>query len=320
MKIHRSFRPLSKPYSGLAVGIGNFDGVHLGHRKIIRECRIAAGEEGTVGVITFPSHTRSLVEGREEKLLLTIRDRLGLLEKAGVDAVWLVEFTRRLAGMPPEDFAAKVLGDALRVRTVTVGRGYRFGRAGRGTVAVLAATGRRHGFRVREVPAVRRGGVRVSSSAIRRAVVAGEMDKAAALLGYPYFLSGTVRAGRGRGAGLGYPTANFRPEQLRPAPGVYAAWIVLDRRPRPGLLYLGEAPTFPPTRRPYPAEAHIFGWEGNLYGARIKVWLKKKLREDIKFDNIACLLERIRADENAARGLLKKAPSGNLPADSRRRK
>lgn len=310
MKTHRFLRSLRRPYPGLTVGIGNYDGVHLGHRRVLRKLRALAGEKGTVGVITFTPHTRSLVSGREESLLLAVGDRLRRLEKEGVDVCWLVGFNRRLAGMSPRRFVEEVLVDDLKIKAIAVGAGYRFGRGARGDVRLLGRLGRELGFAVKEVPWARSGGRRISSSEIRRAVRSGDLRRAEKMLGSPYCLTGRVIKGEGRGSALGYPTANFQPDQLVPAPGVYAAWIGFGGAVRPGLLYLGSAPTFASGRGRPLAEAYVFGWKESLYGRRINVCLNKRLRKDIKFKNVESLLARIREDEKAARRILKSFPAG----------
>ncbi|MCX6349665.1 MAG: riboflavin biosynthesis protein RibF [Candidatus Aureabacteria bacterium] len=301
MKIYHAISPRS-PRPPLIVGIGAFDGVHRGHRAVLAAVRRLAGAKGRAGVITFGAHPRRVVGAGGGESLTTLAQRRELFRAAGIDVCWLLEFDRRFSLLSPEAFVRGALERKLRVAGVCVGEGFRFGRGREGTVASLRRMGADFGFRVREVPAVRVDGRRVSSTRIRSLLARGDVRAAAKNLGRDYVLTGTVGAGARRGRSLGYPTANFIPEQMSPRPGVYAVSISVGRLRRPGMLYLG--------RRPTPAgnwsgelgaEANLFGFTGNLYGRRIKVFLKNRLRSDIKFKTMAALLRQIRRDEIRAR-------------------
>lgn len=304
MKICTSFRRF---FPHLVVGIGNFDGFHRGHHRIIEGIKRMAGPKGTPGIITFRDHTR-LTEPREPGMLLTtVRQRLNYFREAGIAVCWLCDFNESFAGQPPRDFVVQMLVGRLGIEGICVGAGFHFGRDRRGTVALLERLGREFGFRVREVPTVRVGGREVRSSVIRKYVRDGDLARATELLGHEYCLTGRVIRGHGRGKTLGYPTANFNPEQLLPAHGVYAARIRVGDLDRPGMLYVGSSPTFPSDgRQEVIAEAYIFDWIGALGGRRIKVYLKKRLREDITFPNAGALSRQIRKDEERARRLYKK--------------
>ena len=308
MKLFTSFRKTSlRP----VVGIGNFDGCHLGHRRILAAVLETAGPEGTGGVITFRNHTRLASPGKGSRLLSTTRQRLDFFREIGLGACWLVDFNRALSSLEPDEFIDRILVEKLGVRGICVGEGFRFGAGRTGSVELLRKRGAKRGFLVRQIPSVRVGGREVRSSLIREEVTAGRLGKANRMLGHPYCLTGRVMKGRGRGRKLGYPTANFFPEQLLPASGVYAARVGAGFEPRPGLLYLGRRPTYPSSRPPpLIAEAHIFDWSGGLGRRRLKVYLLKRLREDITFKNEEELASRIEKDERRARLLLGRPRAG----------
>lgn len=302
MKVCRFISP-RKPRSPLVVGIGTFDGVHRGHRAVLAAVRRLAGPSGLAGVIAFlaPPLRRAGAAARER--LTTPAQRLRIFREAGMDICWLLDFDRRISRLSPDEFIRRELVGKLRVAGVCVGEGFRFGRGRSGTVALLRRRGESLGFRVREVPAVRVAGRRVSSTRIRRLLSAGDVAAAARCLGRAHLLTGRVVGGRREGRKLGFPTANFIPEQMLPRPGVYAARIETGRIRRRGMFYFGRRPTIAGGwSGAASAEAHLFGFAGNLYGRRIKVFLIGRLRSDIRFKTMAALLRQIRRDAARARG------------------
>ena len=307
MRVYTTFDEPKRRRAALVVGIGNFDGVHRGHVRIIELVRRRAGAAGTAGLITFSPHPRTVVKGEGEAVLTTLRQRLKLFRELGIEACWVVPFDRKLARQDPGRFAAGVLRDRLGVKEICVGEGYRFGRDRSGDVRRLVVLGEELGFTVNEVAAVRDRGVRVSSSAIRKLIGAGEVAAAARLLGRDYSLTGIVVRGEKLAERWGYPTANFAPEQQPPACGVYAARIAVRDILRDGVVYVGRRPTlFGERPRPLLAEAHIFDWEGSLYRRRIKVFLKKRVRGDITFNDLQSLFARVTIDVERARAMLGK--------------
>ena len=284
------------------VGIGNFDGVHRGHQRIIEAIKEEAGPRGTTGIITFRRHTRLPGVERERDLLTTIRQRLNYFQDEGISSCWTCDFNEEFADQSPGDFIIQTLVGRLRIAGVCVGAGFRFGKDRRGNVALLKELSMNYNFRVSEVPTVRVGGREVRSSVIREEIKNGNLEDAIKLLGHDYCLTGQIIRGRGRGKSLGYPTANFHPEQLLPAPGVYASRINAGFGERSGMVYIGTRPTFShPGDRGVIAEAYIFDWSGNLEGKIIKVSLKKKLREDITFNHPGDLSVQIKKDEEETR-------------------
>jgi riboflavin kinase/FMN adenylyltransferase len=261
------------------VAIGSFDGVHRGHQRVL-DVAAAAGE--TTTVVTFWPHPR-LVLGNEVELLSTLDRRLQLLESAGVDEVLVVDFTPDVAALSPEDFADEVLR-RIGTTTVVVGENFRFGRAAAGDPALLGELG----FDVRPVPLVDG----VSSSRIRALLREGDVIQAAALLGRPAELDGTVVLGDQRGGTLGYPTANLAtiPELLVPAYGIYAG----AARGHRAAISIGVNPHYGGAERRI--EPHLLDFDGDLYGQRLVVELWRRLRDERAFDSEADLVAQIARD------------------------
>jgi riboflavin kinase / FMN adenylyltransferase len=267
-----------------AVAIGTFDGVHRGHRAVIE----AAKESGLRStVVTFEPHPR-LVLGYEVQLLSTFERRVELIEEIGPDEVLVVEFTLELSRLEPEEFASRVLEPA-GTRIVYAGEDFRFGAGRRGDVALL----RRLGFEVRPVTLVEG----VSSSLVRELAAAGDVAGAAALLGRPFELEGTVVYGDQRGGTLGFPTANLSPDPhlLVPAHGIYAGSVGRNR----AAVSVGVNPHYGGTERRI--EAFLLDFEGDLYGTRLRLELWERLREERAFANEEELVEQIARDVEATR-------------------
>jgi riboflavin kinase/FMN adenylyltransferase len=267
-----------------AAAIGTFDGVHLGHRRVIDAAR-AAGLR--TAVVTFDPHPRTVFGGRVE-LLVPLQRRIELLEAAGVDDVLVLRFDERLARLTPDEFAGQVLR-AAGIEVVTAGDGFRFGRGRSGDLDTLAGLG----FDVRHVPLVES----ISSSHIRKLLETGDVANAARLLGRPAEVEGIVVHGDHRGRLLGFPTANLRtpPDVLVPKLGIYAG-ETLGRR---SAISIGTNPTYGGTERR--AEAHLLDFDGDLYGQRLVVELWEHLRDEARFESEAALVEAIRADCEDAR-------------------
>jgi len=266
------------------VAIGTFDGVHRGHLRVIDAAR-KAGLRTTV--VTFDPHPRAVL-GREVELLATLERRLELLEAAGVDDVLVLRFDERLADLSADEFAERILR-AIGAETVAAGETFRFGRGREGDLELLG----RLGFDVRAVPLVEN----VSSSRIRQLVHAGELARAAGLLGRPPEVEGIVVRGDGRGRELGFPTANLDvPEGLLvPPDGVYAGWT----RDRQAAVSIGTNPHFDGVERR--VEAHLLDFDGDLYGERMLVELWAPLRDQRRFDSLEELVTAIGDDVEQTR-------------------
>ena len=289
--------PRELPAAERAVAIGTFDGVHRGHRAVIEAVQ---GSDLRSAVITFHPHPRSVL-GYEVQLLSTLERRLELIGAAGPDDVLVVDFTPELSRLEPEEFVSRVL-TPLRTRVVVAGEGFRFGRKRRGDVELL----RRLGLEVRSVPLVEG----VSSSRVRELLRAGEIEAAAALLGRPPELDGTVVAGDQRGGSLGFPTANLDAERdlLVPPYGIYAGSARVLQPTADGVTHgvtyraavsIGVNPHYGGVERRI--EAYLLDFEGYLYGRRLRLELWQRLREERAFGSEAELVEQIARDVAAAR-------------------
>jgi riboflavin kinase / FMN adenylyltransferase len=273
-----------------AVAIGTFDGVHLGHRAVIRAA-VDAGLHATV--VTFHPHPRTAF-GNRVALLSTLERRLELLAGCGIEDVLVVEFTPELAAVSPEDFARDYLA-GIGAEVVVAGTGFRFGRERAGDCDLLRALG----FDAREVPLVEG----ISSTRIRLLAEAGEIEGAAQLLGRPLEIDGTVVSGDHRGGTLGFPTANLRvdPDMLVPEYGIYAG-AVGDKR---AAISIGVNPHYGGTERRI--EAYLLDWTGDLYGDRLVVELWRRLREERAFASEAELVDQIARDVDETRSALRPA-------------
>jgi riboflavin kinase/FMN adenylyltransferase len=301
----------SPRFSRSTVAVGNFDGVHRGHQELVRVAIAGARELGGPAVVlTFDPHpARVLHPERAPVSLLTLDQKVEKLAALGVDRLALLRFDAALAAMEPEEFAESALARALDARVVVVGSHFRFGRARKGDLAALRAAGESLGFRVKAVAAIREGERPVSSSWVRDALASGDVRLAAALLGGDYAVDGLVVRGAGRGRGLGIPTANLDVEnELLPGEGVYAG-LVLDRDEKTPLAYcvanVGRRPTFGAPG--IVVEAHLLDFEGDLYGRRLRLAFKARLREERRFPDARALVAQIRDDVARARAILEKA-------------
>ena len=298
---HGSLQPAR---SRCALTIGNFDGVHRGHRALIGRVTARARELSVPScVLTFEPHPREFFAGERAPARLTrLRDKLELLAAAGVDRTHIARFDARFASLPAERFVREVLVAALGVRWLLVGRDFRFGERRSGDFAALQAAGERHGFELEAMPDVVVGAGRVSSSAIRAALAAGDFALAERLLGHPYTLSGRVAHGRKLGRELGFPTANIVLRRPPPLSGIY----VVDAGPfGPGVASVGLRPTVNPVEVPL-LEVHLFRETRELYGEHLKVRFLKKLRDEKKYDDLASLRDAIAQDAAQAKEYLEK--------------
>lgn len=287
------------------VSIGNFDGVHLGHQRILEAAVSRARELGVraVAMIFDPHPTRVLDPSTAPRLLTTLRQRLQLLEQTGTDTTVVVPFDDHVAAMGAETFAESVLGRRLHVRQVFVGEGFRFGSDRKGTVELLGAVGRELGFEVHGVPAVTSNGEVVSSTLIRRAVAHGRVARAGELLGRPFFVDGRVFQGERFGRQLGFPTLNIAVEnELHPAHGVYVTGVVI---PSFGKMFhsvtnIGVRPTMY-EEYSTTVESHLLDFSANVYEERLRLVFFERLRDEMLFDSPVHLVGQIQRDVDATR-------------------
>jgi riboflavin kinase/FMN adenylyltransferase len=291
-----------------AVTIGTFDGVHLGHQTLLKKTLETASARGLGAVaLTWDRHPAMTLRPEVAPPLLTSTERrLELLAQGGVE-VAVLPFDIVLSHLSPEDFAAEILAGRLNARAVIVGRGWRFGHRARGDVATLQELGTRLDFEVLPEPLTEARGGPVSSTRIRAAVAAGDMDEARGLLGRRWDFDGTVIHGDKRGAGLGYPTANLLldPALARPARGIYAGRAQRNGSTHPAAVSVGVNPQFggEPGRSPVRIEAYLLDFEGDLYGEVLRVELHAKLRDERAFDSVEQLVRQMALDVEATRAL-----------------
>ncbi|NQU40560.1 MAG: riboflavin biosynthesis protein RibF [Lentisphaerae bacterium] len=289
--------------SPIVLAAGFFDGLHLGHLKVIERSRAAAEKlGGKVWVLTFDQHPmRVLGHHKAPRLLTSTPHRLELLRRLGVEGCLLLSFTRRFAATPPEDFVRQLKRSIPRLADMHVGCNWHFGKNGRGDVALLRQLGRELDFSVSATTPVLRGGEPVSSTRVRAAVAAGDLDGAAVLLGRRFSILGTVKRGHGIGRQLGFPTANLDPHnEVLPPPGIYVVEATIGRTRYPAALYYGHRSTFndnPDKQREL--ELHVPGLSANLYGKDIEVDLVKRLRGERRFGSIEALKRQIAKDIEA---------------------
>ena len=300
--------PRPAPWRQAVVAIGNFDGVHRGHLKILdRVCRRAEDRGGTPLVLTFDPHPPRVIRpDRAPALLMTAEQRLAALQRAGVAGAAVVTFTEGLARWPPEQFVEEVLVDWLRVAEVWVGGNFLFGRDRTGNVTLLRALGQSHGFRVEKIDAVRYKDFVVSSTRVRRLVAEGRVDEAGALLGHHYVVEGDVVPGDGRGREIGFPTANLATEnELLPPHGVYATVMDIGGRLQAAVTNIGVRPTFGEGLRPT-VETHLLDVSADVYGARARLAFVQRLRDERPFPGVEALRTQIAADSVAASDLFRR--------------
>ncbi|HVD93518.1 MAG TPA: bifunctional riboflavin kinase/FAD synthetase [Vicinamibacterales bacterium] len=287
------------------LALGNFDGLHRGHAKIIDRVRRRAGERGgTPAAMTFDPHPPRVVRpDKAPPLLMTTEQRLEALGRAGMQGVAVVRFTHEMSQWDPEMFVKTVLVDWLRVVEVWVGANFLFGHDRAGNFTVLRALGSRYGFRAEKIDPVRYKDFVVSSTRIRRLLAEGRVDEAGALLGHHYFIDGTVVHGAARGREIGFPTANLdTPNELLPPLGVYATTAAVNGIEHPSVTNIGMRPTFGDVDR-VQVETHLLDASRDLYGARVRLSFVQRLRDERAFADVDALRAQIDADCRAARRL-----------------
>lgn len=286
--------------------IGIFDGVHLGHKAIIKSAvRRAKTIKGKSVVITFHPHPLKVL--RPDKLLpllMSTAHRLRLIGELGVDDCLLLKFNKRFSNFQPRDFVKKILVDKLRVNEVYIGSDFIFGKNGVGNAVLLKKFGRCYGFKVKIMPMIKIKNRVVSSTTIRNLIMKGRLNEAAQLLGRRVTVFGTVIKGARRGKSLGYPTANIDPHhEAIPPSGVYAVWVRLRNRTYGGALYIGTRPTFAETEPVI--EVYIFNFRKLIYGEDVEIIFIKRLRGDKKFSSQQKLIKQINMDNINVRRILK---------------
>jgi riboflavin kinase / FMN adenylyltransferase len=291
-----------------ALTVGTFDGVHLGHQDVLRRLVQRARTLDVRSIlVTFEPHPLEVVNPAAAPPLLSVGDeRTELFAESGVDYVAIVPFTMALARFEPDRFVDEVLLGRFRMHDLLIGYDHGLGRNRAGDVDTLRALGVSRGFDVSVVPAVSSpAGQPVSSTAIRRAIAGGDLERAALGLGRPYSVGGRVTRGESRGRLLGFPTINVplpSPRKLLPPQGVYVVRVQTPQGPFGGMMNLGPRPTFADTN--VALEAHLFGAHGELYGARVRIDFLRRLRDTVRFPDARALTRQLERDAEMAREVL----------------
>jgi riboflavin kinase/FMN adenylyltransferase len=296
------------------ITIGNFDGVHRGHRSLLRRVVDRAGELGASSVVyTFHPHPLKVLNpARCPPMITSFEERVELLGAAGLDATVWARFDRQYASLEAEVFVRHTLKACLGAVELWVGPDFAFGRGRSGSIDLLRTLGRQEGFGVQVLRPFTLDGQVVSSTRVRRAITGGEFHCAELLLGRPYGLKGRVVHGQGRGRGLGFPTANVLPRQdCIPGPGVYAAWVVCAGQSHPAAVNVGTNPTFGAAE--VTVEAHLLDGDLDLYGRELEVVFVAPVRGEIAFRSPADLVKQIRADVATVRRVLGAMAPGGQP-------
>ena len=310
MRIVRGSRTLEKPLERAVLTVGNFDGLHVGHQRIIKTVTgRARALDGQAAVYTFEPHPRKVLQPeRAPRLLTTLEQKLELLEAAGVDVTIVEPFDREFARLPAERFVREILYERIDPLEVYVGYDFRYGRDREGSMRTLTELGPHLGFSVTIVPEVKLGSRDVNSTRIRELLEQGNVREAALLLGRPYTIRGRVVVGDRRGRTLGFPTMNLDPDNdVLPRSGVYAGHVrFLDAgEPAAGTRFaavtnVGRRPTFGASERVL-TEAHLLDFSGDAYGRSIEVTFEDHLRDERRFPDVESLRAQIAADAELAR-------------------
>lgn len=306
MNIYHSIHDFSTSKKTI-ITLGTFDGVHLGHKKIIERLLQSSSQDEESLVLTFFPHPRMVLqEASDIKLLNTIEERSHLLEKAGLQNLIIHPFDQAFSRLTAEEFVKNILVDIFNIKKIIIGHDHRFGRNRTSNIDDLIVFGQEYGFEVEQISAQEIDEVSISSTKIRNALHEGKILLANEYLGYPYFFTGTVVHGKKLGRTIGFPTANLEIEEnykLIPAYGVYAVECMVENQNVNGMLNIGIKPTF--EGESASIEVHLFDFDGDLYDKKIKVVLRKHIREEQKFSSVEDLKSQLKKDELFARDFFK---------------
>ena len=306
MRLIRGLHNLRDGDRGCVATIGNFDGVHLGHRTVFQKLLLRGRELGLPAtVITFEPQPMEYFQPDAAPARLTrLREKLAAIHADGIDRVMLLEFGPRLAAMPADVFIEQLLVQGLGVRYLLVGDDFRFGRNRGGDFALLAAAGQQHGFQVENLHTITHGEARISSTRVREALDRGDLDQARQLLGRGYAMCGRVTHGDKRGRSIGFPTANINlHRRASPLRGVFAVMVHgLEQEALAGVANIGRRPTVDGAEERL--EVHLFDFDGEIYGTHLSVEFRLRLRDEQRFESFGALKAQIARDAAAAREFL----------------
>lgn len=305
MIVYRSIDEITQLLPNPVVTIGNFDGVHLGHREIFRKLKKTAKEIGGVSVvITFDPHPLKVVNAsRTVSLINTLEEKITLIEASGIDYLLIISFDPDFAKLSASDFVEKVLVGRIGVKHLIIGYDYAFGRGREGNLALLKSMGLKFSFEVEELAPISDGLLTYSSSLVRRMILEGDVAGVVSYLGRNFSIAGTVVPGASRGKAMGFPTANIATDkELIPADGVYAVKVKLDDVLYDAACNIGYNPTFNADKKT--VEVFIFDLNEDIYGREIRVYFFERLRDERRFENTGALVAAISADVARCREIL----------------
>ncbi len=312
MELVRGLHNISARHRGCVLTVGNYDGVHLGHQKMIGALKVRAAElRSAATVLAFEPSSKEFIDPDGAPPRLTRwREKFLALEKQGVERLVTLRFDECMRAMTPRCFIDELIVEKLGTRHIVVGDDFRYGSNAGGTIETLRAAGQAHGFGVEQMAPFVFDGVRVSSTAVRERLEYADYAGAARLLGRPYRMTGRVAPGLKLGRELGFPTANLRLMRRKsPVWGILAVWTHgIDSRPLPGVASLGTRPTVNGTEPLL--EVHVFDFAGDLYGRAIEVEFVAKLRDEVKFDSLGAMTVQMQIDAARAREVLSKVDCG----------
>ena len=305
MKIFESL-DIKEKFPCPVITIGNYDGIHRGHKEIIeRVVRKARQEAGTAMLMTFNPHPLSVLKPDTYTRLITpLHLKKTLIEEAGIDVMIIVPFDEAFRQVTSHEYIENILVGTLGVRHIIVGHDFKFGKSASGDTALLQKASSQYGFDVEVVEPVMIDGERIGSNQIRKLVISGEMEKAAAFLERSYMIEGVVVHGEERGRGMGFPTINIDTfAELIPKNGVYVTEVEVDGECLPAVTNIGYNPTF--DGKKLLVETHILNFSGDLYDREVCIWFHERVREEVKFSGIEALKERIMQDVAKAEDFFK---------------
>ena len=292
------------PYSGTAVVLGDFDGLHAAHTKLVTKGLEYAKEKSlNCGVLLFKENTKSVLENTSIKLITTNEEKIKLLDNMGVDFVYMVDFDHKFMSKTPLEFVS-YLSQKLMTKAAFVGYDYKFGYGACGNAATLSELGKKYGIETIVIPQMKIKGKTVSSTYIRNLICTGNVEEAALFLGRYFSIEGIVEKGFQNGRKLGFPTANvaYNRNMVLPGIGVYAGFTYVRGNKYKSVINVGKNPTFNADR--ITVESHILGFDADIYDENVRVSFIKRLRGDIKFSSLEALVEQIKKDAKTAENLL----------------
>jgi riboflavin kinase/FMN adenylyltransferase len=304
MEVIRGFKNFPPSFLHSAVAIGNFDGVHAGHQKILKFLSDKAGELGVSSLIlTFSPHPEKILGEKATKMIQTLEQRKREIEKFGVGAVLIVPFDQDFSSLSAREFVRKIIVNTLKAKAVVVGENFRYGKNREGDIPLLRKLASELNFQVHSIPAVKKKGVMASSSLIRALLQQGQVEKANLLLGRNYEIEGKVIKGKSRGKPLGFPTANIETKNEIVPPGIFISFVSIETEKFPSLTNVGNCPTF--SQKETNVESYVINFSRDIYGKMIRIGFIKKIRDEIKFDTAEELKAQMKKDLQIAKSYFK---------------